>query len=344
MGKYPIFVVSEYYDVLEKIYGWSHKQIHSVTGLRGEMLQSRSLQRYPNDRHVLSIIRVLDGLHYFRDKQLRMGEHEQRLLWQMQAPHISMKLLIAELRGAATPSELFHCAARRLGRISNNHKLWIETTRAGLRMCHRYVYAEENFSGAQRTWLFLLKFLREVFEIDKQSVKVTFPVFGIRDADGFLARAGCAVDYSGGISTIELGAGALSRPNPRFNAMAAKAVTEALDDVLVEVEDDSMETAVERLLESHLTTHQRSLDIEAVVQLLGISRSTLHRRLAGEGCSFRELRIRTRLTHAASLLRDSERDIAGIGSLLGYSDASAFRRAFKGHNGCNPLEYRARHR
>jgi len=344
MGKYPIFAVGEYYDVLRKLYGWSHKQIQDRTGLRGEMLESRSLQRYPNDRHVLAIIGVLDGLHYFRDKQMRLSDDEQRLLWEMQPPHLSMKLLIAELRSVATPSDFLHCAARRIGRISTNHKLWVESTREGLRVCHRYVYAEENFSGAQRTWMFLLKFLLEVFDIDRQDLTVTFPVFGIRDEGGFLARAGCDVEYSGAISAIALSTRALAMPNPRFNEMAAKAVTEALDDVLAEIGDDSMETAVERLLENHLTAFQRSLDIEAVVQLLGISRSTLHRRLAGEGCSFRDLRIRSRMAHAASLLRDSDRDIAEIGTSLGYADTSAFRRAFRSHTGCNPVEYRTRHR
>jgi len=134
MGKYPIFVVSEYYDVLEKMYGWSRKQIEAATGLRAEMLQARSLQRYPNDRHVLAIIGVLDGPHYFGDKQLRLGDNAQRSQWQMQAPHLSMKLLIAELRSVATPTDLLHCAARRIWRISTNHKLWIESTREGLRM------------------------------------------------------------------------------------------------------------------------------------------------------------------------------------------------------------------
>ncbi|MEM9182481.1 MAG: AraC family transcriptional regulator [Pseudomonadota bacterium] len=82
--------------------------------------------------------------------------------------------------------------------------------------------------------------------------------------------------------------------------------------------------------------------IEQVAALSGIHRRTLHRRLAAEGTSFRELldQVRRRLAHR--LLTSSKLSVAEVAELLGYSETSVLTRACRRWYGCSPRSVRRR--
>jgi AraC-like DNA-binding protein len=67
---------------------------------------------------------------------------------------------------------------------------------------------------------------------------------------------------------------------------------------------------------------------------------TLQRRLAVEGVSFKELVDLARRDVSERLLADRSLSVAEVGYLLGFSEPSAFHRAFKRWRGVTPLEYR----
>ena len=73
---------------------------------------------------------------------------------------------------------------------------------------------------------------------------------------------------------------------------------------------------------------------------LAVSGRTLQRRLREEGHSFAEVVETLRKEKAEALLRDKKLAIYEIGYLLGYSDATAFYRAFRRWYGKSPREYR----
>jgi len=79
-----------------------------------------------------------------------------------------------------------------------------------------------------------------------------------------------------------------------------------------------------------------------ISQQLNISTATLTRKLNAENTSFMEIKDRTRKHKAMSLLRTLELPIAEIAYLLGFSEPSAFTRAFKKWTGDSPVEYRSR--
>src|SRR5262245_10105271 len=58
------------------------------------------------------------------------------------------------------------------------------------------------------------------------------------------------------------------------------------------------------------------------------------------GITFRRFRLRARIELARDLLRQTEMDISSISEKLGYSDRSAFERAFRRLVGVTPTEYR----
>lgn len=74
--------------------------------------------------------------------------------------------------------------------------------------------------------------------------------------------------------------------------------------------------------------------------LLNVSPRTLTRYLTAEGCDLRELGLTVRHERACSLLRRTHLPIALIAADLGYSDVTAFTRAFRRISGTPPLVFR----
>jgi AraC-like DNA-binding protein len=74
---------------------------------------------------------------------------------------------------------------------------------------------------------------------------------------------------------------------------------------------------------------------------LRFSSTSLRRRLAAEGTSIRELKDKRRLDWAIELLRQADMQIEDIAQRLGFSDATAFRRAFRQWTGNPPTYFRS---
>jgi AraC-like DNA-binding protein len=83
---------------------------------------------------------------------------------------------------------------------------------------------------------------------------------------------------------------------------------------------------------------------EAVARELGLSPRSLHRRLRDEGTSFREVKAALRRALALSRLEKSSESVAGIAASLGYSEPSAFFRAFCAWTGVAPSVHRRKRR
>jgi len=85
---------------------------------------------------------------------------------------------------------------------------------------------------------------------------------------------------------------------------------------------------------------QGEADIDHIAEQLNTSRQTLYRKLKAEGISFQELLEDVRFTSAKEQLKESERSLSEIAFSLGFSDLSAFSRAFKRWSGETPKGYR----
>jgi AraC-like DNA-binding protein len=73
---------------------------------------------------------------------------------------------------------------------------------------------------------------------------------------------------------------------------------------------------------------------------LGLSERSLHRRLKAQGQSFRSILEQAQRQLAEGLLRKSQHSIAEIAFLTGFSEQSAFNRAFKRWTGQTPAAFR----
>ncbi len=80
---------------------------------------------------------------------------------------------------------------------------------------------------------------------------------------------------------------------------------------------------------------------ESIARRLATSERNLRRSLSGEGTSFRKLVAEVRQSRAELLLKRPRTTITQIAFLLGFSDASAFSRAFRRWCGVSPQAFRA---
>jgi AraC-like DNA-binding protein len=80
-----------------------------------------------------------------------------------------------------------------------------------------------------------------------------------------------------------------------------------------------------------------------IAKRLGVSERTLRRALEEESTSFRVMVEGVRRGRAEQLLAQRRTSIGEIAFLLGFSDASAFSRAFRRWSGKTPKEFRETH-
>ena len=80
--------------------------------------------------------------------------------------------------------------------------------------------------------------------------------------------------------------------------------------------------------------------LERTAHALGMSPRTLRRRLADEGTTFSNLLAEVRRDLAQRYLGDRALSIAEVAFILGFSEASAFHRAFRRWTNTTPRQFR----
>jgi AraC-like DNA-binding protein len=90
----------------------------------------------------------------------------------------------------------------------------------------------------------------------------------------------------------------------------------------------------------NLLLGQGEIELQDVADGLGMSSASLQRKLAENGVSFSGLVEQVRKEMAASLLGQKNISVSHISHVLGYSEISAFSRAFKRWFGVSPRQWR----
>jgi AraC-like DNA-binding protein len=152
---------------------------------------------------------------------------------------------------------------------------------------------------------------------------------------------GCEVEFGAGANELELRAEDLALPLPRGDAQLLEHLRAAANHALARRDRDPA-APIERarsIVADELARAVPSLDV--VAKRMALSPRTLRRRLADDGTSFRELLDETRAQLARSYVRDRRIALAEVAFLLGFSEPSAFHRAFKRWTGTTPAAFRA---
>lgn len=101
----------------------------------------------------------------------------------------------------------------------------------------------------------------------------------------------------------------------------------------------SLSTRVSFLIRAQLA--RGKVGVETVAGQLNMSRYTLHKKLRQEGLTFAALLEQVRREQAITYMKDKTKPLVEIAEQLGFSELSAFSRAFKRWMGTPPAEYRS---
>jgi AraC-like DNA-binding protein len=151
---------------------------------------------------------------------------------------------------------------------------------------------------------------------------------------------GCEPDFSSAIPSITLKRALLDLPVVRTSKEADEWVKISLQEFLQAPRVATIETELRTLLSASKPIADVSMSDAA--RALQMSRATLARALANSGISFQEVKDNLRRDHAIGLLTGTALPIAEIALRLGYSEPSAFHRAFRGWTGAAPGHLRKR--
>jgi AraC-like DNA-binding protein len=131
-----------------------------------------------------------------------------------------------------------------------------------------------------------------------------------------------------------------------------KPLAQADPSLRVRMEERAAKLAAERSAPDPLLTGIRDLvarslrdalpDLEAAAKALELSPRALKRRLAERGLSYTKLVDDTRRELAIGYIADASLSLVDVAYLCGFSEQSAFNRAFKRWTGVPPGEYRRR--
>jgi AraC-like DNA-binding protein len=101
-------------------------------------------------------------------------------------------------------------------------------------------------------------------------------------------------------------------------------------------EGQSLIHSIKRIID---TSRPATVSIIQVAEVLGIHQRVLQRNLAEQGISFREIKEALLKELALDLLIGQSLEVDTIAEQLGYSEASAFQRAFKNWFGVTPRKF-----
>lgn len=100
---------------------------------------------------------------------------------------------------------------------------------------------------------------------------------------------------------------------------------------------DTVRASVELRMLTDL--HEGAMSMDHIARDLGMSRQTLYRRLKDEGVTFAQVHDELRHRMAMDYLSARKVSVGETAYLLGFSEASAFVRAFKRWTGQSPTAW-----
>ena len=185
----------------------------------------------------------------------------------------------------------------------------------------------------------VLKFIRLLSPHEQLIKRVEFKHTASASLEEYQALLKTRVLFDQGHNRLVVDSSALDRPLPGGIPSAHhKAQAVILDRLLPDVEEQTLDRQIRRLLKSRLSLLGSPL--EHIAEALDIHPRTLQRRLKTEGKSYADLLSSVRHELACEMLKGSVMDIETIAANLGYSDRRSFTSAFVKWQGLSPREFR----
>jgi len=153
---------------------------------------------------------------------------------------------------------------------------------------------------------------------------------------------GGRVVFGCGITRMAFDRDYLEHHIPHRNPYVYSAMLKQVNGLLARLQSRrSFSRKIRRLISRQMATDR--IDADTLARQCHMSRQTLYRRLKKEGLSFHDLVEQVRKDKALRYVAEDQYALGEIAFLLGFSELSAFSRAFKRWTGQAPAQYRASH-
>lgn len=163
----------------------------------------------------------------------------------------------------------------------------------------------------------------------------------ISDVPAYKRLLGCDVVFNQEYDRIVLKRHYLDYEIEHLNMNNKQPLEQGLLKTLEQFGDD-LERQIKTIILQLLGIQEMSL--ESIAKILKMNKRTLQRRLKANNLNFKDILKDVRLKTAYWHLEASTMDITLLSEILGYSDISAFSKAFKQETGLSPLKWRKRHK
>jgi AraC-like DNA-binding protein len=208
--------------------------------------------------------------------------------------------------------------------------------------CHlRYIYKSPEFYNIpdiERTLAIVVLRTIKAVGLESRFYEVNFqhskPEYSHKFEDVFP----CKVNFEQAQCEVVFDSKMLSMKPKRRNPHMRVATLNYANQILSRLFKRSITSKVKRIIEKHLS--DGSFDAEQTAKLLNMSRQTLYRKLKNDDSSYSDLVDEVKQNKAFYLLKQTQLPLTVIAYDLGFSELSAFTRAFKRWTAQTPAEYR----
>ncbi len=240
------------------------------------------------------------------------------------------------------------------------------TLRTGLKRLSRYVHIVDNVVGfdleedgehvsfalttenpfsfptsapeEDATWAFVTSLCRASANEKLNPVEVRFQHQELACRGDYYGFFRCPVIFNTEKSAVMFACPDVDRPLPAPNRELARANDPVLVRFLSKLRDDNLITRVKKAIADELPSGAPS--IEVIAKAVCMSSRSLRLRLYAEGTTYSQLLDAVRRELAEQYIADPTRSLSEISYLLGFSELSAFSRAFKRWTGRAPSAVR----
>lgn len=163
-----------------------------------------------------------------------------------------------------------------------------------------------------------------------------------KDVGYYIKTYKCPVHFEQNKDAFEFPAKDLSTPIPTSNPSILATVLDHLESLIMEKGGEDVCSRTRTFIRQRMGT--RMCNLTGAASYLGLHTKALQRELSAHNLSFQDMLADERHDVAHYYLLHSDLSLKQLSSMLGYSDASAFTRAFKKRCGRSPREWREEHR
>ncbi len=244
-------------------------------------------------------------------------------------------------RTCSWAGEIFARSERYFKLLSNTYVFQVDKqAEVSYIYLHRDAYRRGVELSNEATFSATVVVLQAMTEVDILPVQVSFEHDPPSHLDSYHEAFKCEVLFNQPHYFIAYKTSDLeirtAKADASINQFLVERVAEETDGITVSSHKISHD--VESLIQDALPSGIPS--IAQVSKHMGMSSRTLTRRLSEHGMTFRDLIKKTQENVSKNLLKKTSRSIAEIAYETGFSEQSAFNRAFKRWTGTSPSEYR----